>query len=82
MVVTGFPRKITERAKACLQSEVEVYDQYLTGEVYGFRVLGEDDTEVDSCWGFFGSDPMTNGIFEHLSEQAKELVKAGQYRRI
>ncbi|MEK9207298.1 MAG: hypothetical protein AAB922_02370 [Patescibacteria group bacterium] len=33
-----------------LRNEVKVYDQYLTGDVYGY------DTGEDSCWGFYGED--------------------------
>lgn len=66
------------KIEGILKGEVEVYDQYLTGDVWGFEVT-EDDQE-DSCWGFFGSDPLKNGILAHLSERAAELVKAGQYQ--
>ncbi len=39
-----------------LQNEIDTYNEYLHGEVYGFQVTPEDDdTEIlDSCWGFFG----------------------------
>jgi hypothetical protein len=39
-----------------LKAEVEEYDQFLTGQVYGFRILDEGDDEVDACWGIFGED--------------------------
>lgn len=41
-----------------LQNEIDTYNEYLHGEVYGFQVTPEDDdTEIlDSCWGFFGDD--------------------------
>lgn len=65
------------KIEAILKGEVEVYDQYLTGDVWGFEVI--EDDKVDSCWGFFGSSPLENGILNHLSDRAAELVKAGQY---
>ena len=41
-----------------LTGEVESYDDYLTGNVYGFSIEREDDdgeqVDVDSCWGYFG----------------------------
>lgn len=55
-----------ERVTEGLVSEVEQYDQYLRGDVWGFRLLTDDDELVDSCWGFYGSDPKTNGMAEHL----------------
>ncbi len=67
-----------ELAEKCLESEVSVYDNYLTGNVYGFIVeetdefdedgepIWDDCDELDSCWGFFGDDVRTNGMAEHL----------------
>jgi len=78
---------LREASRRNLLIEVEVYDQFLTGEVYGFVVEEKieresctcptctcDDWEtVDSCWGFFGSDIEKNGIAEHLNDT--ELVE-------
>lgn len=63
-----------------LRGEVEVYDQYLTGDVWGFEVKEDDDVK-DSCWGFYGSDPLQNGILEHLTDNVAQLVKSGMYER-
>lgn len=73
--------KRTLQIATILNSEVVVYDQYLRGDVWGFRVKA-DGEETDSCWGFYGDDPVSNGILEHLCDDAKKLVKAGQYERI
>jgi hypothetical protein len=45
--------KIMERARQMLLNEVETYDNYLCGEVYGYVITDKDDNE-ESCWGFFG----------------------------
>ena len=40
-----------------LEGEVKTYDQYLTGDVYGYTVEDpEGYAEEDSCWGFYGLD--------------------------
>lgn len=42
-----------------LEDEVQVYDDYLTGQVYGFDIEvwdGEDWVAADSCWGFYGDE--------------------------
>ena len=49
-------KKVLARGQECLESEVKVYDQYLRGEVYGFKILDAAGKELDSCWGFFGGD--------------------------
>lgn len=54
-----------ELAKKCLKAETETFDDYLTGNVYGYVVsknvsppdTDEDDIEweeIESCWGFYG----------------------------
>jgi hypothetical protein len=45
-----------EQARAALVSEVETYDMYLTGDVYGYTVEDEAGNMLDSCWGFYGSE--------------------------
>lgn len=69
-----------EKLQSYLEGEVEVYDQYLTGDCWGFEVL-EDGDVIDSCWGFFGSDVIANGMLDHFNDHAKALVKDGIYER-
>ena len=47
-----------------LRSEVSVYDDFLTGNVYGFVVEEYGEEVIDSCWGYFGStkDCLSEGI--------------------
>lgn len=73
-----------EKAKKNLLSEVETYDQYITGEVYHFRIekenvcnLGHIHSETeDSCGGFYGDDIKENGILDHISEEDSKAVLA------
>lgn len=45
------PEELTE----ALRAEVHVYNEVLTGQVFGY-VVEDDEGEVDSCWGFVGDD--------------------------
>lgn len=45
-----FTQFLKKRALYIAEAEVETYDQYLRGEVYGYKV----DPSGDSCWGFYG----------------------------
>jgi hypothetical protein len=48
-----------------LKNEVEIYDQYLTGDVYGFKVIcNRCGEEIDSCWGFYGHNWEDNGLLD------------------
>ncbi len=53
-----------------LRNEVEVYDQFLRGDVYGYRIEDADEIEIeiDSCWGFFGSDHEKSGLMENVRD--------------
>jgi hypothetical protein len=61
-------KKTLARVRECLQSEVKAYDQYLSGDVYGFVVESPDGEHLDSCWGFFGS--------EYAKESARDAAQA------
>lgn len=46
-----------EKAENYLRGEVKTYDQYLTGDVYGYTITNpKDGEEIESCWGFYGLD--------------------------
>ena len=73
-----------ENAFARMRAEVEEYDHYLTGEVYGFT-LYENGEETDSCWGYYGDDLTQNGILDEcpgLTEAlASDSYTTGQARK-
>jgi hypothetical protein len=48
-------KKLIDKIKHYLNCEVETYDKYLTGDVYGFEVTREGEF-IESVWGFFGMD--------------------------
>ena len=98
-----------DKAKEYAEGLLETWNQYLSGDVYGFTVLkpietytiteeelsrlrigfDQDDPdatilyrefldkavvstehkELDSCWGFYGSDPKENGILDHIDDE-------------
>ena len=50
-------KKMIEQVKGYLINDVITYDQYLTGDVYGFRITDtETDEEIESCWGIYGEE--------------------------
>ena len=57
-----------ELAEECLRSEVREYDQYITGDVYGYNIEDEDGEILDGCWGFFGS--------KHVEEEMKSVAES------
>jgi len=72
-------KKITkarrEKLLSYLEAEVKEFDQYITGDVYRFKVEDEDGEEVDSCGGFYGTDWENNGIKDHIDEELWEQLE-------
>lgn len=61
-----------------LKSEVECYDQYLTGDVYGYIVESPKGEEIEdgSCWGFFGHDHKASGLLEQAEDAIDYHIKS------
>lgn len=45
-----------KKLREWMKGEVETYDQYLTGDVYGYVVTHPDSDHEDSVWGFYGME--------------------------
>ena len=62
--VKSINKKLKESAEKVLLGEIETYDQYLRGDVYGYVVtstekcnLGhEHENNEESVWGFYGTE--------------------------
>lgn len=52
----------------CLESEIKLMDQYVSGDVYGYSISDPDGNFVDSCYGFFGIDS--------VKAEAQDALKA------
>ena len=65
-------KKHIEKADRVLEGEVEILNQYISGDVWGFQVVDNNDNIVDSCYGFYGSDIHKNGMIEHINDEIIE----------
>ena len=62
--VKRITKEVIEKVTKVLEGEVETYDQYLRGDVYGYEIYEvttcseghEHEKFVDSCWGFYGEE--------------------------
>jgi hypothetical protein len=63
---------LREAVENNLTSEVETYDQMLTGDVWGYVIKGPNGEDLDkvgdSCWGFYGHS--------YCIEEAKEAAES------
>lgn len=60
-------KKLSAKIATYLTGEVETYDNFLTGSVYGYEVKDAEGEEIEhgACWGFFGYDHETSGLMEY-----------------
>lgn len=63
-----------DKVEAALRGEIETYNQYLTGDVYGYTIEDVNGDEVDSCWGLYGLD--------YAREAAREAATGEQPERL
>lgn len=63
-----------KQAETALESEVREYDCYLTGQVYGFVLEDEEGNQVDAVGSFYGENPLTNGMVDHLGKEDAEAL--------
>ena len=57
--------EMLEKIREVLEGEVAVYDQYLTGDVWGYVIEDEEGNDTGSCWGFYG--------LEYCEEEPEQL---------
>jgi len=62
-----FTKKLKEKALKMAQAEVNTFDTYLRGDVYGYKIV-KDDEVVDSCYGYYGDDT------EEVIKEAKSVI--------
>lgn len=67
-----FTKAVEERAIACMEAGLETYDDYLRGDVYGYRILDKEENEIDSCYGYYGYDHEKSGLLD----EARSLINA------
>ena len=76
-------KKVKELVLENLEAQVEVLNHYVSGDVFGFKILDSEDSVVDSYWGFYGDNFLENGIYDYIDkdllgitdEELKTLLK-------
>lgn len=71
-----------EQILRSLEGEIETFDSYCRGEVYGFVVEDEEGEEIDDCGGYYGDDGMDYAIFEAKGSVDCELERRKREERI
>ncbi len=77
--VKRISEKTLNKALDVLQGEVDVYDQYLRGAIYGYVIEDEQGEHIDSCWGFYGDPyefvlPEAKCVVDHRTREQEGLI--------
>lgn len=67
-----------EAALEALESEVKLYDAFLTGSVFGYVVEDAEGNHLDSCWGYYGTDEADGYVKKQMREAAAAAVAAAK----
>lgn len=62
-------KKALGMAERLLRSEVETYNSYLSGAVYGWVAKDSDGEALDSCWGYYGYDED-----DYMLDEARNVI--------
>jgi hypothetical protein len=90
-MVKRITAKIRTKVEECLKSEVSTYDDFLTGNVWGYILAASDecpqcrqhvpkDDQSDSCWGFIGSDAL-DAMKAHVADEHHAALEAAWNNR-
>ena len=75
-------KKRREKIEKYLTGEVETYNQFLTGDVYGYTIEPKDTNKEikcnGSCWGFYGCDYEKSGLLEYAKSDINYAIR--QYK--
>ena len=61
-MVSRITKKTLENTQKVLEAEVSEYDQWMQGDVWGYKIPALDD----SCWGFYG--------FEYCKQEVQNII--------
>jgi len=60
--VKRITKKTRALARSILLSEVELYDSYIRGDVFGYEITDSKGKFFDCCYGFYGHDNIVNEL--------------------
>lgn len=74
--VKNITKKIKERAIKVLEGEIDTYDSYISGQIYGYTIEDKEGKNIDSLWGFCGDTDYAikeaKGQIDYIVEEARK----------
>jgi len=57
---------------------IETWNQYLSGDVWGFEITDADGKDIDSCWGFYGLDYARSEAISNVPDEPCPINGVGE----
>ena len=67
-------RQLREKVGGIIEGEINDYNQYLAGDVYGY-VVSKNGQEIDSCWGFYSQTECLGEAKAIVDYAGKKAIK-------
>lgn len=67
-------KALREKVETVLKGEVATYDQYLTGEVYAWSILDDNEETVEAVCGFYDYEQALKEAKEHIDYLTREVA--------
>lgn len=58
--------KLLERMKKYVSSELDMYNKWVNGEVFGYQLFSANGEFKDSCYGFYENDDDPDDLLNHI----------------
>lgn len=72
--VKGINKHIKARAEQVLRGEVETLSQWMSGDVYCYRITDPSDDDKDFYGCFYGHDIYDNGMYDCVPEKWQKVI--------
>ena len=77
VLVSREEAKTKEEARKLAEGLISAWNDYLSGNVYGYEITDAAGNDVDSCWGFYGDYDADGGALQEARAIVDNMTKAG-----
>ena len=65
------------KARKMAQGYIETWNDYLSGNVYGYQIEDTEGNEIESCWGFYGEYDSQGGALSEAKSVIDHMTNKG-----
>ncbi|MCK9324186.1 MAG: hypothetical protein M0P69_01680 [Bacteroidales bacterium] len=65
------------QAQKAADGLISTWNDYLSGNVYGYQITDAAGNDVDSCWGYYGDYDADGGALQEARALVDHMTKAG-----